>query len=36
MLSLIEGYPNTDVTVLYVIGAATLAFLLYRYHQQHS
>jgi hypothetical protein len=36
MLSFIEGYPNVDVTILYVLGAATLAFALYRYHRQHS
>lgn len=36
MLSFLEGHPNVDVTVLYVVAAATLAILLIRYHQQQS
>lgn len=36
MLSFIEGHPNIDLTALYVVGAAMLAILLYRYHHQQS
>lgn len=34
MFALVEGYPNIDVMILYVVGSAIFAFMLYRYHRK--
>lgn len=34
MLTFVEGHPNTDAMMLYVIAAITMGILLYRFHQR--
>jgi hypothetical protein len=36
MLATIEAYPNVDMMVFYVVGAALLALTLYRYHRSQA
>jgi hypothetical protein len=34
MLTYVEGHPNADVVMFYVIAAVTIGILLYRFHQR--
>jgi hypothetical protein len=34
MLALVEGHPNIDVMIFYVLASALLAVTLYYYHQK--
>jgi hypothetical protein len=34
MLALIEGHPNVDVIIFYILASAFLAVILYRHHQK--
>ena len=34
MLALVEGHPNIDAMIVYVIASALLAVTLYYYHQK--
>ena len=34
MLALIEGHPNIDVIIFYLLASAILAVSLYRHHQK--
>jgi hypothetical protein len=34
MFALVEGYPNTDIMIFYVVASAIFAFMLYRYHRK--
>jgi hypothetical protein len=34
MLALIEGHPNADVIIFYILASATLAWILYRHHRK--
>ncbi|SDJ46419.1 hypothetical protein SAMN05444171_1680 [Bradyrhizobium lablabi] len=34
MLALIEGHPNVDVIIFYILASALLAVILYRHHQK--
>jgi hypothetical protein len=34
MLTLVEGHPNADLMLFYLIAAITLGALLYRFHQR--
>ena len=36
MLALIEGHPNVDVIIFYVLASALLTLILYRHHQKTS
>jgi len=36
MLTFLEGHPNTDAMVLYVIAAVAMAMLLYRFHRKQA
>jgi hypothetical protein len=36
MLTLIEGHPNIDVIIFYVLASAFLGIILYRHHQKVS
>ena len=36
MFALIEGHPNVDVIIFYIIAAAVLTFTLYRHHRKTS
>jgi hypothetical protein len=36
MLALIEGHPNVDVIVFYIVATAVLALFLYRHHRKTS
>jgi hypothetical protein len=36
MLALVEGHPNIDVIIFYIIASAILAVTLYRHHQKTS
>lgn len=36
MLALIEGHPNTDVIIFYIVATAILTFFLYRHHRKTS
>lgn len=36
MLALIEGHPNVDVIIFYVIATAILTVSLYRHHRKTS
>ncbi len=34
MLAFVEGHPNTDVMILYLVASTVFALLLYRYHRK--
>jgi hypothetical protein len=34
MLTLIEGHPNLDVIIFYVLATSLLTLLLYRHHRK--
>ena len=34
MLALIEGHPNVEVIIFYILASALLAAILYRHHQK--
>ncbi len=34
MLALIEGHPNIDVIIFYILASAILIVTLYRYHKK--
>jgi hypothetical protein len=34
MIALVEGHPNIDVIVFYLLASAILAVTLYRFHQR--
>jgi hypothetical protein len=34
MLALIEGHPNIDVIIFYILASAVLTMTLYRYHRK--
>jgi hypothetical protein len=34
MFAFAEGHPNIDVMIFYVVGSATFAYMLYRYHRE--
>jgi hypothetical protein len=34
MLAFVEGHPNIDVMVFYILASALLAVVLYRHHQK--
>ena len=34
MFALVEGHPNIDVMIFYVIGSAIFAYMLYRHHRK--
>jgi hypothetical protein len=34
MLALIEGHPNVDVIIFYLVASALLTLLLYRHHRK--
>jgi hypothetical protein len=34
MFALVEGHPNTDIMIFYVVASAIFAFMLYRYHRK--
>jgi hypothetical protein len=34
MFALVEGHPNIDVIIFYVVGSAIFAWMLYRYHRK--
>jgi hypothetical protein len=34
MLALVEGHPNIDVIIFYVLASAILAATLYHFHQK--
>ena len=34
MLALIQGHPNIDVIVFYIVATALLTMTLYRYHRK--
>jgi hypothetical protein len=36
MLALIEGHPNVDVIIFYILSSALLTFILYRHHRKAS
>lgn len=36
MLALVEGHPNIDAVVFYVIAAAILVAALYRFHHKQT
>jgi hypothetical protein len=36
MLALIEGHPNVDVIIFYVLASALLTLILYRHHRKTS
>ena len=36
MFALIEGHPNVDVIIFYIIATAVLTFTLYRHHRKTS
>ena len=36
MLALIEGHPNVDVMIFYIIATAVLTIALYRHHRKTS
>jgi hypothetical protein len=34
MFALVEGHPNIDVIIFYVVGSAIFAWMLHRYHRK--
>lgn len=34
MIALVEGHPNIDVIVFYLLASAILAVMLYRFHRR--
>jgi hypothetical protein len=36
MLALVEGHPNIDVVIFYVLASALLAVALYRFHNKRA
>jgi hypothetical protein len=34
MLAFLEGHPNTDVMIFYLVASTVFALLLYRYHRK--
>ena len=34
MVALVEGHPNTDIMIFYVVTSVIFAFMLYRYHRK--
>ena len=36
MLALIEGHPNVDAIIFYILASAFLGLILYRHHQKVS
>jgi hypothetical protein len=34
MFALVEGHPNIDVMIFYIVGSAIFALMLYRYHRK--
>jgi hypothetical protein len=34
MLALIEGHPNLDAIIFYILASAILTVMLYRHHQK--
>ena len=34
MLAIVEGHPNVDAVVFYVVGSAIFALTLYLYHRR--
>ena len=34
MLSFVEGHPNTDVIIFYIVTSTVFALMLYRYHRK--
>lgn len=36
MLALIEGHPNVDVIVFYILASSILTLILYRHHRKTS
>lgn len=36
MLALIEGHPNVDVIIFYILASSILALTLYRHHRKVS
>ena len=36
MLALIEGHPNVDVIIFYVLASTMLTLILYRHHRKTS
>ncbi len=36
MLTFVEGHPNADLMLIYMIAATTLGILLYRFHQKQT
>jgi hypothetical protein len=36
MLALIEGHPNVDVIIFYVLASVLLTLILYRHHRRTS
>jgi hypothetical protein len=36
MLALVEGHPNIDVIIFYILASTALAAILYRHHRKTS
>jgi hypothetical protein len=36
MLALVEGHPNVDVIIFYILAVAVLTVALYRHHRKTS
>jgi len=36
MLALVEGHPNIDVIIFYILASTALAGILYRHHRKTS
>jgi hypothetical protein len=36
MLALVEGHPNIDVIIFYILASTILAAILYRHHRKTS